>query len=150
MIGRIVKVIVDRPIGSVHPKHKDHIYPLNYGYVYGILAGDGEEQDAYIIGINYPLNVFIGEIIATYNNRGKGNLDGTEYDFSACTGHIDYVMCGHAHKDYIETIGGIPCIITTKLKDSSTPTFDLCLADYDNNKLHLIRVGSGEDRTIDI
>lgn len=41
MIGRIVKVIVDRPIGSVHPKHKDLIYPLNYGYVDGILAGDG-------------------------------------------------------------------------------------------------------------
>mgnify|MGYP003520822077 FL=1 len=69
MIGRIVKVIVDRPIGSVHPKHKDLIYPLNYGYVDGILAGDGEEQDSYIIGINYPLNVFIGEIIAIIHRK---------------------------------------------------------------------------------
>lgn len=69
MIGRIVKVIVDRPIGSVHPKHKDLIYPLNYGYVDGILAGDGEEQDAYIIGINYPLNVFVGEIIAIIHRK---------------------------------------------------------------------------------
>ena len=69
MIGRIVKVIVDRPIGSVHPKHKDLIYPLNYGYVDCILAGDGEEQDAYIIGINYPLNVFVGEIIAIIHRK---------------------------------------------------------------------------------
>ena len=38
MIGDIVKVTVDRPLGSYHPKHRDIYYPINYGYVKGVLA----------------------------------------------------------------------------------------------------------------
>ena len=64
MIGEIVKVIVDRPLGSYHPKHKDLYYPVNYGYIEGIIAPDGEEQDVYILGINEPVNEFTGRIIA--------------------------------------------------------------------------------------
>ena len=30
MLGKIVTVKVDRPINSIHPKHKDIIYPINY------------------------------------------------------------------------------------------------------------------------
>ena len=59
-----VTVKIDRPLGSYHPKHKDLYYPINYGYVEGIIAGDGEEQDAYILGINKPLETFTGNIIA--------------------------------------------------------------------------------------
>ena len=60
----IVKVTVDRPLGSHHPKFPDMVYPINYGYINGIIAGDGEEQDAYILGIKEPLTEFIGEVIA--------------------------------------------------------------------------------------
>lgn len=60
----IVTVKIDRPLGSFHPKHKDLYYPINYGYVEGIIAGDGEEQDAYILGIDVPLKEFTGELIA--------------------------------------------------------------------------------------
>lgn len=59
-----VTVKIDRPLGSYHPKHKDLYYPINYGYVEGVIAGDGEEQDAYILGINEPLETFTGKIIA--------------------------------------------------------------------------------------
>ena len=64
MLGKIVKVIVDRPIGSHHPNHEDIIYRVNYGYVEGIIAPDGEEQDAYILGIDQPINEYTGKIIA--------------------------------------------------------------------------------------
>ena len=64
MIGNIVKVIVDRPIGSVHPKYNDLIYSVNYGYVPGVLAPDGEEQDAYVLGIDKPITQFVGKVIA--------------------------------------------------------------------------------------
>lgn len=64
MIGKIVKVIVDRPLGSYHPDHKEIYYPVNYGYIRGIFAPDGEEQDAYIIGVNEPVKEFVGKIIA--------------------------------------------------------------------------------------
>ena len=46
MIDNKVKVIIDRPLGTYHPKHKDIFYTVNYGYVEGVIAPDGEEQDA--------------------------------------------------------------------------------------------------------
>ena len=64
MIGKIVKVIVDRPLGTYHPKHSDLYYSVNYGYIPGILASDGEEQDAYILGVDAPVNEFVGKVIA--------------------------------------------------------------------------------------
>ena len=64
MIGKIVKVIVDRPLGTCHPRHRDIHYPVNYGYIPGIMAGDGEAQDAYILGVNEPVKEFTGRVIA--------------------------------------------------------------------------------------
>lgn len=64
MIGKIVTVTVDRAMGSYHPKHPDIYYPINYGYIKGILAPDGEEQDAYILGVDKPVKEFTGKIIA--------------------------------------------------------------------------------------
>ena len=64
MIGKVVKVTVDRPMGSYHPKHKDMYYSINYGYIEGIMAPDGEEQDAYILGVNNPVKEFTGKVIA--------------------------------------------------------------------------------------
>ena len=39
-------------------------YPINYGYIEGVMAPDGEEQDAYILGVNEPVDKFTGKIIA--------------------------------------------------------------------------------------
>lgn len=64
MLGQTVTVIMDRPMGTYHPKHKDMYYPVNYGYIPGIMAPDGEEQDAYVLGVNEPVNEFSGMIIA--------------------------------------------------------------------------------------
>ena len=64
MLGQTVTVIIDRPMGTYHPKHKDMYYPVNYGYIPGIMAPDGEEQDAYVLGVNEPVNEFSGMIIA--------------------------------------------------------------------------------------
>lgn len=62
-LGKIVKIKVDRPLGSKHPKHS-FIYPINYGYVPNTVSGDGEELDAYILGTFEPLDEFIGKCIA--------------------------------------------------------------------------------------
>lgn len=64
MIGKTVTVIVDRPIGNCRPNHKNICYPINYGYIQGVVAPDGEEQNAYIPGVNYSLKEFTGRIIA--------------------------------------------------------------------------------------
>lgn len=67
VIGKIVSGKVDRPIGSQHPKHPDIKYPVNYGYVEGVMAADGAEQDAYILGTDKPLNEFKGKVIKVFH-----------------------------------------------------------------------------------
>jgi len=64
MLHRIVTVTVDRPLGSVHPQHPDLRYPVNYGYVKGVMAADGEEQDAYILGVDGRVSELTGKVIA--------------------------------------------------------------------------------------
>ena len=64
MLGKTVKIIIDRPLGTYHPKHKDLYYPINYGYIKEIIAPDGEEQDAYVLGVDVPVREFEGKIIA--------------------------------------------------------------------------------------
>jgi inorganic pyrophosphatase len=60
----IVTVIVDRPMGTFHPNHPDLYYSVNYGYIPGTLASDGEEEDVYILGVDEPVSIFTGWIIA--------------------------------------------------------------------------------------
>lgn len=62
-LGKKVHVVVDRPMGSKHPKH-GFIYPINYGYIPNTISGDGEELDAYIIGVFEAVKEFDGECIA--------------------------------------------------------------------------------------
>lgn len=69
VIGRTVTVTVDRPLGSYHPKHKDIYYSVNYGYIEGVMAGDGEEQDAYILGVDEAVEKFTGKIIAVVHRN---------------------------------------------------------------------------------
>ncbi len=64
MLGSVVTVTVDRPMGSIHPNHPDIVYPVNYGYIKGTLATDGEEQDAYILGLDGPVERLTGRVIA--------------------------------------------------------------------------------------
>lgn len=64
LLGESVTVIIDRPLGTTHPNHNDIIYPVNYGYIENIFAGDGEEQDAYILGVDKRVDTFSGTVIA--------------------------------------------------------------------------------------
>ena len=61
LLGKVVTVQVDRPVGYLHG---DILYPINYGFVPGLMGGDGEEQDAYILGVDTPLSDFTGRVIA--------------------------------------------------------------------------------------
>lgn len=85
MLGKRITVTVDRPLGSYHPKHKDMYYPINYGYVEGIMAPDGEEQDAYIIGIDIPVGKFTGKIIAVVHRN-----DDVEEKWVVCPENMDF------------------------------------------------------------
>ena len=69
-IGKEVTVKMDRPLGSRHPKH-NFIYPVNYGYIEGTCSGDGEELDAYVLGVFKPMDEFTGEVIAIINRTSE-------------------------------------------------------------------------------
>lgn len=69
MNEEIYTVKMDRPLGSVHPDIPTMVYPVNYGYVKGIIAGDGEEQDAYVLGVDEAVEKFTGKIIAVVHRN---------------------------------------------------------------------------------
>ena len=64
VLGKSVHCVMDRPLGSAHPRHPEMIYPVNYGFVPGIIAGDGAEQDVYVLGPAVPVEEFDGVVIA--------------------------------------------------------------------------------------
>jgi inorganic pyrophosphatase len=68
LLGSLVHVEVDRPIGY---QHGDLRYPVNYGYIPGRMAGDGEEQDAYILGVSEPVAEFDGVVIGAIHRLNE-------------------------------------------------------------------------------
>ena len=56
-IGKIIKIKIDRQLGTHHPKH-GFIYPVNYGYVPNTISGDNEELDCYLLGVFEPVEEF--------------------------------------------------------------------------------------------
>lgn len=62
-LGEKVDVIIDRPLGSKHPKH-GFIYEVNYGYLPNTKSKDGEEIDCYVLGVNKALERTTGVCIA--------------------------------------------------------------------------------------
>jgi inorganic pyrophosphatase len=62
-LGHIVEVKMDRPMNSKHPRY-DFVYDVNYGFIPDTKAPDGEELDAYVLGIDKPLKNFRGKCIA--------------------------------------------------------------------------------------
>lgn len=63
-LGKTVRIEIDRPIDYVHKKENySLIYPINYGYIPGVLGGDGEELDVYLLGVDKPVTEYKGKII---------------------------------------------------------------------------------------
>ncbi len=71
-LGKKVIVKMDRRMGSKHPKH-GFIYPVNYGYIPNTISGDGEEIDAYVLGIHEPVDVFDGVVIAIIHRKNDND-----------------------------------------------------------------------------
>ena len=62
-LGKNVSIVIDRKLGTKHPKH-GFIYMVNYGYVPNTVSGEGEELDAYLLGVFEPIEEFLGKVIA--------------------------------------------------------------------------------------
>ena len=73
LLGKTVIVKMDRELGTRHPKH-GFMYMLNYGYIPNTISGDGEELDAYLLGVYEPVSEYEGKVIA-YIHRTNDDDD---------------------------------------------------------------------------
>lgn len=94
-LGKIIDVVVDRPLGSKHPEY-GNIYPLNYGYVPNTISGDGKELDCFIIGVFEPLTKYTGKCIAVIHrlNDNEDKLviapEGKDYSNDAIEALVEF------------------------------------------------------------
>lgn len=71
-LGKTIKIKIDRKLGSKHPKH-GFIYTVNYGYVPDTISGDGEELDAYLLGVFEPVEEYTGKVIAVIHRTNDND-----------------------------------------------------------------------------
>jgi len=62
-LGKNVMVKIDRALNTAHPKH-GWVYELNYGFIPNTKSPDDEELDAYVIGVDEPVETFVGVCVA--------------------------------------------------------------------------------------
>ena len=77
-ICKIVHIRIDRPLGSRHPEH-GFIYKVNYGYLPCIRGKDGEDLDAYVLGVEVPVKRYTGICIAVIQRQN--DADGVCHGF---------------------------------------------------------------------
>ena len=75
-LGKTITIRIDRPIGFTHEKNGNRwTYPVNYGYIPGVLGGDGEELDVYLLGVDHPVSEavcrVIGAVLRADDNEDK-------------------------------------------------------------------------------
>ena len=71
-IGKEVNIVIDRALGTKHPKH-EFVYTVNYGYVPNVISGDGEELEAYLLGVFDPVENYKGKCIAVIHRINDDN-----------------------------------------------------------------------------
>ncbi len=65
------EVVIDRPKGKNHPKYKDMIYPIDYGYLKNTNASDKHEIDVFVGSLKDKV---VTSIITTVDSL-KGDLE---------------------------------------------------------------------------
>ena len=63
MLGRVVDIVIDRPIGTIHPDFPETVYPVNCGYIPNIKGRDGKDMAVYLIGVDKPVSEYTCRII---------------------------------------------------------------------------------------
>ena len=84
-------VVIERPAREPHPDYPEIIYPIDYGYVRGTRATDGDEVDCFVGSGDAGL---VGLILTTDHRKGdreaKLLLDCTAPEVYTAHGFINY------------------------------------------------------------
>ena len=111
MDDELITVTVDRPIGSSHPDYPSLVYPVNYGYIEGVLTPGGEEQDAYIIGVDIPVDKFTGRKIAIIHRK-----DDVGDKWVVAPENMPYTkqqIEDKAYRDFTDALKDVPGVVVT-------------------------------------
>jgi len=97
-LGSFVNVIVDAPIGMIHPYLPDTFYEINAGFISDILNMDDDFQEAYIYGVYKPIEKFNGTVIGVIHYKDR---DTTKWIVSNTINFkIDDVINDIGHLEY--------------------------------------------------
>lgn len=103
-LGKTVDIKIDRPVGYVHKNEGYSLtYPINYGFIPGVLGGDGEELDVYLLGVTQPVSEYRAKIIgiAHRNNDVEDKLIGAPENVMFTEKEITEVV--HFQEQYYDT-----------------------------------------------
>ena len=94
-----------------------------------------------------PFALSLLNLCEVFNDRKSIVIDNSQYDYFSSVGKIHLLICGHNHEDFVRNFA-IPCVGTTQYMKNGEACFDLCILDYDNGYLEMIRVGDGSNRKV--
>jgi inorganic pyrophosphatase len=100
-IGQAVSIKIDRPLGSLHAYHKEIVFCLNYGYLPAVLSADGDDLDAYLLGVFEPVSEYTGRCIAVITRRDENDPklvvvpEGKEYSDAQITALTEFLERFH-------------------------------------------------------
>lgn len=139
-----------------YPDMDDYRWAQVDWFATSLLSDDAQHSAAlmHIIGKSAaamtPFANAISQIASVYNKRGTITLNGITYNFAGKTGVFEFMMGGHEHADIVFSKNNIPVSLTANAGKNSILSFDLVFADYAAKEMHLVRVGSGENRIVQL
>ena len=130
-LGKTVDVVIDRPIGYHHVTKGIHLdYTVNYGYLSGVLGGDGEEQDVYVLGVDEPLDRFTGRVIAAIRRKDDNEdkfvaaPEGMEFHQGQIMEQVHFVE--KYFDSHIEPVFHLSCGVIPYRIEQDSPRYLLC------------------------
>lgn len=102
------------------------------------------------VGVIFSFTDKIFKMASAFNKRTSVTIDGVTYDYSSATGTVKFAIGGHTHSDAMGVHEDIPYIITTMATSDNVYTFDLISVDYASGILKAFRIGTGENREMNI
>ena len=85
--------IIDRPKGSLHPRYREVVYPLEYGYLENTTASDGDGID-----------VWFGSLNSVTNNEKAKTLTGILCTFDTLKRDAEIKLLIGCNKEDIQVI----------------------------------------------
>ncbi len=119
LLGCGVGILIDRPLGSLHPE-KNVVYGLNYGYLPGVRAMDGESLDAYVLNETEPCDRYWGWCVALVHRHDDCEdkmvvcAERTPPPLSAIVGALDRYERFFQYSVVLADAHRLPCIFTPR------------------------------------